>query len=141
MTTAPAMPDFSKTVDAVVIRSSVWLGIRRIFNDLQSLKNKCKNLPKIVDSLTITAYRRHMNKTTIELTRNDEVELSIGFSNVPVKVADLVNEDGTVTASYWEFWKSFDGAGRQMNKQELRDAGLGVRKSETGRWVIPHLAK
>ena len=25
MTTAPAMPDFAKTVNAVVIRSSVWL--------------------------------------------------------------------------------------------------------------------
>lgn len=110
-------------------------------NDSQSLKNICKNLPKIIDSTTITAYRGHMNKTTIELTRNDEVELSIGFANVPVKVADLVNEDGTVTASYWEFWKSFGGSGRQTNKQELRDAGLGVRKSDSGRWVIPHLAK
>lgn len=141
MSDAPTMPDFSKTVNAALIGCTDWLGIRRIFNDLQSLKNKFKNLPKIVDSLTITSYRRHVNKTTIELTRNDEVELSIGFSNVPVKVADLVNEDGTVTASYWDFWKSFDGAGRQMNKQELRDAGLGVRKSEAGRWVIPHLAK
>jgi hypothetical protein len=40
MTTAPAMPDFAKTVNAVVIRSSVLLGIRRIFNDLQTIVKK-----------------------------------------------------------------------------------------------------
>lgn len=33
MTTAPAMLDAPKTVHAVVIRSSVWLGIRLIIKD------------------------------------------------------------------------------------------------------------
>lgn len=83
-----------------------------------------------------------MNATlNLNLTRNDSVELSIGFANVPVAVAELVNEDGTVTGAYWEFWKSTDGAGRQTNKQELRDAGLGVRKDDRGRWVIPSFVK
>lgn len=79
--------------------------------------------------------------TTIELSRADEVELGIGFTAVPVKVSNLVNPDGTVTGDFWAFWKAIDGAGRQTNKQELRDAGLGVRKNEDGRWIIPHLAK
>jgi len=38
MTTAPATPDFAKTVNAVGIRSSVWLGIRRITNDFRRPK-------------------------------------------------------------------------------------------------------
>lgn len=46
MTTAPAMPDFAKTVNAVVIRSSVWLGIRRIFNDLRRPKINAKIFQK-----------------------------------------------------------------------------------------------
>jgi hypothetical protein len=51
MTTAPAMPDFAKTVNAVVIRSSVWLGIRRIINDFRTPENKCRNRSKTLDVL------------------------------------------------------------------------------------------
>ena len=41
---------------AVRIRSSAWLGIRRIINDLRAMKKKMKNRSKIVDSLTISGY-------------------------------------------------------------------------------------
>ena len=44
MTTAPAMPDFAKTVNAVVIRSSVWLGIRRITKHFRRPKINAKNV-------------------------------------------------------------------------------------------------
>ena len=76
MTTAPAMTDFAKTVNAVVIRSSVWLGIRRIINDFRTPKNKCRNRSNPVDSLTISGYRVLVMKNIIRIQRpSGEVEL------------------------------------------------------------------
>ena len=53
----------------MAVRSSVWLGIRRIINDLRAPKNKCRNRSKIVDGLTINAYRSGMKEIKVEITR------------------------------------------------------------------------
>jgi len=107
MTTAPAMPDFAKTVNAVVIRSSVWLGIRRIINNFRSLKNNCKNLPKPVDTLNITAYGNCM-------TTNHDIK-------------DLVNEDGTPTKLFMSLWRE--------DKEAVKGNNLFLGK-EGGKWVV-----
>jgi hypothetical protein len=67
-----------------------------------------------------------MNATTL-----NEVEVYLGTTLVPVATSDLINADRTPTAYYWEIWNG--GFGR--NKNELRQAGLGVRKIE-GRWIV-----
>lgn len=75
----------------------------------------------------------------ISLSRADTVELDIAGQSIPIKIADLVNEDGTVTKYYWEYWTAMDLRGDMRNKTELKRAGLGVRKDDRGRWVIPGL--
>ena len=42
MTTAPEMPGFAKTVNAVVIRSSVWLGRQRLTRLKKKMKKDAK---------------------------------------------------------------------------------------------------
>lgn len=87
MTTAPTMPALAETVNAVVIRSSVWLGIRRIINDFRTPKNKCRNRSIPVDTLTINAYGVCVMKNKYQI-KADKEKLARIQSGELTRIAD-----------------------------------------------------
>ena len=122
MTTAPAMPAFATTVNAVVIRSSVWLGIRRIINDFRTPKNKCGNRSKTLDATTISGYRLCvMNKYQIKANKEKLARIQSGeltrIADRAIAAAKAVMVKGSHTIDASDMTQSANPLERHIGSQ------------------------
>jgi len=106
----------------MAVRSSAWLGIRRIFNDLQSLKNKCKNRLKTLDTLTISGYRIClMNKYQIKANKEKLARIQSGeltrIADRAIAAAKAVMVKGSHTIDASDMTQSANPLERQIGEQ------------------------
>ena len=122
MTTAPAMPNFAKTVNAAVIRSSAWLGIRRIIKDFRTPKNKCRNRSIPVDTLTISGYRVCMlNKYQVKANKEKLARIQSGeltrIADRAIAAAKAVMVKGSHTIDASDMRQSANALERHIGEQ------------------------